>query len=84
MSTRPFARQTDNCLTVRVNAIEPLGSKADVWLSTDQHPRIVARLDWPVELTPGRVTQVYVDVERVHYFDWDDANDERGGNRDAP
>lgn len=80
LATRPFAGQTENRLTVRVNTIEPLGSKADVWLSTQQHAHIIARLDWPVELAPGSAALVYVDMDRVHCFDIDSADGEPGKN----
>lgn len=80
LSARPLAVQTDNRLTVRVSAIEPLGSKADVWLATDCHSRVVARLDWPVELALGSVTQVYVDMDRTHYFNVDDDSGQPGVN----
>ncbi len=68
----PFAGQSGNCLTARVVAVEPLGSRADVFLATERQPRIVARLEWPVPLTPGAVAQMYVDLDRIHFFDADD------------
>ncbi len=68
----PFAGQSGNCLTARVVAVEPLGSRADVFLATERQPRIVALLEWPVPLTPGAVAQMYVDWDRIHFFDADD------------
>jgi multiple sugar transport system ATP-binding protein len=64
----PFA-QPDAALTMRVNVVEPLGDKMDVYLSTANHPHVIAHVDAQEGLVPGQDCNVFVDLSRVHFFD---------------
>jgi len=72
-------------LEVKVVGVESLGDRVDVHLSTDRHPSIVARLDGPRLPAPGTSMRVYVDLDRVHFFETDEKadgaiNDQSGTN----
>ena len=71
MSTRPIEGQADNALAVTVNVVEPLGDKMDVYLATEQHGHIVARIDAKRGLEPDTTTTVYVNTDRLHFFEPD-------------
>jgi multiple sugar transport system ATP-binding protein len=64
----PFAR-SDNVLQMKVDVVEPLGDKMDVYLSTARHSRVIAHLDAREGLAPGQVLPIYVDLDRVHFFE---------------
>ncbi|MBV8780217.1 MAG: sn-glycerol-3-phosphate ABC transporter ATP-binding protein UgpC [Phycisphaerae bacterium] len=60
-------------ISVRLDVIEPLGNDMDVYMSTALRDQVVGR----VEASPGRdlglemgsQTTVYVDAQRVHFFE---------------
>ncbi len=68
----PVAGQAHNRLDVRVTALESLGDKIDVHLSTGHHACLVARLDGRAVPDAEGPKRVYVDLDRVHFFDADD------------
>lgn len=68
ISPRPIDKQTDNALKVDLVGTELLGDKIDVHLSTEHHPAIVARFQAGSQLDPQAIRQVYVDLDRVHFF----------------
>jgi multiple sugar transport system ATP-binding protein len=69
----PIEGQRHNTLPVKVNLIESLGEGHEVHLSTERHPRIVARTGDYSAFTPGTARDVHVDLDRVHFFEPDDA-----------
>jgi len=69
----PIQGQRHNTLDVKVNLVESLGDEHEVHLSTERHPQIVARTGAHGAFTPGTVKEVYVDLDRVHFFEPDDA-----------
>ncbi len=58
-----------NTLPVKVNVIEPLGEKMDMYTSTGKHGHIVARVDAVSDLKTGGTVQMHLDMDRVHVFD---------------
>ncbi|MET0592152.1 MAG: TOBE domain-containing protein, partial [Polyangiaceae bacterium] len=74
ISDRPIgaAGMKDNILTMKVSVIEPLGDKMDVYLSTPSHARVVAHIDAHRGLTPNETRPMYVDLERIHFFETGD------------
>jgi len=81
LRVEPIEGQTENTLNVTVDLVEPLGDKTDVHLSTEHHPRILARLDGRVDVRRETLRRVYVDLDRVHFFEPDDESTGRpGGN----
>ena len=75
----PIEGQSHNALNVRPSAVESRGDTTDVHLSTDQHPDVVARFDSRARFDPAALRQVYVDLNRVHFFDPDDETTGRSG-----
>jgi multiple sugar transport system ATP-binding protein len=71
VSDRPIgaAGLVDNVLSMKVGVIEPLGDKMDVYLSTSQHPRVVAHIDAHRGLTPNETRPMYIDLNRLHFFE---------------
>jgi multiple sugar transport system ATP-binding protein len=63
----------DNAIRLKIDVIEPLGDKMDVYLSTAQHPHIVARIDARRDLAPESEHDFYVDTDRIHLFDTSDS-----------
>ena len=64
----PFAR-SDNVLEMKVNVVEPLGDKMDVYLCTPSHPHVIAHVDAHEGLAPGQTLPIYVDLDRIHFFE---------------
>jgi len=61
--------QNDNVLPVKLNVIEPLGDKMDLFVETGKQCRIVARVDASPDVKPDQHIPLYLDMEQVHVFD---------------
>jgi multiple sugar transport system ATP-binding protein len=59
----------DDTLPMTVRVVEPLGDKMDVYLSTENHPHVIARVDAHRDLLPNERTSVRFDLDRVHFFE---------------
>ena len=70
LALKPQARfeTTDNGIAMKVWLVQPLGDRADVYLSTPHHPRIVAQMDAAAAVAVGETVAVYVDPARLHFF----------------
>ena len=75
MSSNPTGRfaGTDNAVPVTVNVVEVLGDKMDVHMSAEDDTTLVARVDAHERLTEQQREQMYVDIEKVHFFEPGDA-----------
>ncbi len=71
MSEHPFEGQQGNELKVKVNVFEPLGDKMDVYLATEVHDHIVARVEAHNRLEPGSDAVFYLNSDRMHFFEPD-------------
>jgi len=60
---------TGNEMSVTINVIEPLGEKMDMYLSTKEHPHMIARVDAQRDIKDGQTATVYLDVDRCHIFE---------------
>ena len=60
---------TENVIPAKVTVVEPLGEKMDVYLATENHPHIVARVDARRDISPGDALQIHVDMRKVHCFE---------------
>ncbi len=58
----------DNFMRVKVEVVEPLGDKMDVYLSSRVHPHIVCRMDSKFKLEENVEMPMYIDVTKVHVF----------------
>ena len=60
---------TENILPLKINVVEPLGEKMDLYTSTENHPHIVARVDAEGAVEPGQRVNVHLDLDKVHIFE---------------
>ncbi|MBI1337673.1 MAG: sn-glycerol-3-phosphate ABC transporter ATP-binding protein UgpC [Phycisphaera sp.] len=58
-----------NAFAARILVSEPLGDKMDVYLKTNSHPHVVARIDAHRGVEHDTDTTLYIDLSRVHYFE---------------
>ncbi|OPX24753.1 MAG: glycerol-3-phosphate ABC transporter ATP-binding protein [Planctomycetales bacterium 4484_123] len=82
MGTSPQGRFAggDNAVPVRVGVVEPLGEKMDLYVSTPNHPDLVARVDAQRDIEAGQQLRLYLDMTKVHVF----APGQDGANLTAP
>ena len=61
----------ENAITAKVNVIEPLGDKVDIYLSTPGHEHLVCRTDAHQfgKVQIGSIIKVHMDLGRVHLFE---------------
>jgi multiple sugar transport system ATP-binding protein len=59
----------DSGLDVKVDVIEFLGDKTEVYVSTPRHPHVVAHLDAGRNLTRGMAVRLYLDPRRLQFFE---------------
>ena len=77
MSSNPAGRfaGTDNAIPVTVNVMEVLGDKMDVHMSAGDDTALVARVDAQEPLEERQKQQMYLDIEKVHFFEPGDAGE---------
>jgi ABC-type sugar transport system ATPase subunit len=54
---------------MKVDVVEPLGDKMDVYLSTPTHRHVIARVEAGRPLSPDQNIQAHFDLDRLHFFD---------------
>ena len=67
--------KTDNAIPVTVNVMEVLGDKMDVHMSAGDDTALVARVDAQEPLEERQKQQMYLDIEKVHFFEPGDAGE---------
>ena len=63
-----FGGGKDSFFKVKIDVVEPLGDKMDVYMSSGRHSHIVCRVDSHAGLKEGQEVSMYIDVNRVHVF----------------
>jgi len=58
----------ENSIKTNLVVSEPLGEKMDLYLSTGQHGRVVARVDARRDLEPEQEITLNLDMKKVHVF----------------
>jgi multiple sugar transport system ATP-binding protein len=58
-----------NVMNFKVTLVQPLGDKMDIYLSTEHHPHSVAHVDAFVGIKAGETLPMYIDLDRVHFFE---------------
>ncbi len=58
----------ENSMKMKIEVVEPLGDKMDVYMMSAKHPHIVCRIDSHAGLKEGQELPMYIDVNRVHVF----------------
>ena len=69
LSLHPFSGQADNIITATVNAVEHLGTRTDVHLTSETGPGFVAGINRHVGLKIGDSVVMHLDLEKVHIFE---------------
>ena len=59
----------DNVMGTKVGVVEPLGEKMDLYVATDAHPHLVARVDAERGIEPGQEVSLHLDMNKVHVFE---------------
>jgi multiple sugar transport system ATP-binding protein len=58
----------ENVIPAKLNVIEPLGEKMDIFASTNHCPRIVGRMDARTDLKVDSRVDLHLDMGRIHVF----------------
>ncbi|HHH75691.1 MAG TPA: TOBE domain-containing protein, partial [Phycisphaerae bacterium] len=57
-----------NSITAKVEVVEPLGEKMDLYLSVTGQGRIISRVDARRDISPGDQIGMYLDMRKIHIF----------------
>lgn len=59
----------ENSIKVKIEIIEPLGDRIDVYMSCPTHPHIVARIDSRAKVNEDTEAIMYIAINRIHIFE---------------
>lgn len=59
----------ENCIKVKIEVIEPLGNKQDVYARLGDGERIVCRIDSHIDLQENVEMPMYIDIMKTHIFE---------------
>jgi len=59
----------DNAMKMKIEVVEPLGDKMDVYMAMKAHPHIVCRVDSHAGLKEGQEVTLAIDIQQVHVFE---------------
>jgi len=68
LRSNEHAHDEDQTIAVTVAVVEPLGSQMDLYCHTSQDKRLTARTK-AERLEPNAALKLYVDAEKVHFFE---------------
>jgi multiple sugar transport system ATP-binding protein len=63
----------NNSLEMKVGVVEFLGDKMEVYVSTTSHPHVIAHIDARRGITPNETLRMYLDPNRLQFFEADEA-----------
>ena len=69
LTVEPLAGQTDNGIKSKVNIIEPLGDRKDVYLVSASGQKFIANLDPHTAIDIDHQVTMYVDISKAHVFE---------------
>jgi multiple sugar transport system ATP-binding protein len=71
ISDRPHTADgsKDNVLNMKIGVVEFLGDKMDVYVSTANHPHVIAHIDAHRGLVSGETHPMHFDLNRMHFFE---------------
>jgi multiple sugar transport system ATP-binding protein len=69
LTVEPFAGQTNNGIKSKVNVIEPLGDRKDVYLTSTTGQKFIANLDPHTALDVDHQVTMYIDLNKAHVFE---------------
>ncbi len=69
MTLEPPADQSNNSIQAKVKVVEPLGDRKDVYFETLDGRTFIANLSPHVQIKPGQVLDVFIDIQKAHIFE---------------
>ncbi len=69
VSLQQFPGISDNSISVKVNIIEPAGSRMEVYLTHMSGQKFVTCIDPRINLQVNSEVKMYIDPERIHIFE---------------
>ena len=63
----------DSTLAMKVSVVEFLGDKMEVYVSTANHPHVVAHIDARRGIVPNETLRMHLDPSRLQFFEADEA-----------
>jgi multiple sugar transport system ATP-binding protein len=63
----------NSSLEMKVEVVEFLGDKMEVYVSTAQHPHVIAHIDARRGIVPRETIRMYLDPDRLQFFEADPA-----------
>lgn len=69
LTVEPLSGQTDNGIKSKVNIIEPLGDRKDVYLISTSGQKFIANLDPHTDIDVDHQVTMYVDISKAHVFE---------------
>ena len=69
LTVESFAGQSNNGIKSRVNVIEPLGDRKDVYLTSMSGQKLIANLDPHTAIDIDHKVTMYVDITKAHIFE---------------
>jgi len=69
LTVEPFAGQTNNGIKSKVNVVEPLGDRKDVYLTSMSGQKFIANLDPHTALDVDHQVTMYIDICKAHIFE---------------
>ena len=68
-STHQFHGQINNTISATVNVVEPIGIRADVYLTNHAGKKFVAGIGPYTKLKANDAVKMYIDLEKIHIFE---------------
>ncbi|MEN6386399.1 MAG: sn-glycerol-3-phosphate ABC transporter ATP-binding protein UgpC [Phycisphaerales bacterium] len=69
LTVEPLAGQSNNGLKSKVNVIEPLGDRKDVYLTSTAGQKFIANLDPHTAIDVDHQVTMYIDLNKAHIFE---------------
>lgn len=69
LTVEPLAGQSNNGVKAKVNVIEPLGDRKDVYLTSVSGQKFIANLDPHTAIDVDHQVTMYIDVNKAHIFE---------------
>ncbi|MGB2861907.1 MAG: ABC transporter ATP-binding protein [Sedimentisphaerales bacterium] len=69
ISPHQYPGLTDNAISAKVNVIEPVGNRTDVYLTHTSGQKIIAGIDPHTTLAVNDNVKLYLNIEKIHIFE---------------
>lgn len=68
LTVKPLQDQTGNVMPCKVNVIETLGDRKDVYLKNASGEKFIANVDSHIEIDMDQSIEIYINIENIHIF----------------